>query len=49
MSNIYHTKWIYNHLKDKYGMKENIIQEFRLKNIDETRHYWRNKPKCIDE
>ena len=30
--------------------KENISQEFRLKNIDKIRNYFiRNKPKWIDE
>ena len=30
--------------------KENVSQEFRLKNIDKIRNYFiRNKPKWIDE
>ena len=40
MSNIYGTKLIYNYLKEKNMVEKNIRQEFRLKNIDETRNYF---------
>ena len=38
MSNIYGTKLIYYYLKEKNMVEKNIRQEFRLKNIDETRY-----------
>ena len=42
MSNVYHVKWIYNYLKKNIEIigKENLNQEFRLKNIDETKNYF---------
>ena len=42
MSNMYHVKWIYNYLKKNIEIigKENLNQEFRLKNIDETKNYF---------
>ena len=44
--NIYHAKWIYNYFKTHMA-KENLSQEFRLKNIDEKRNYFieESKPK----
>ena len=48
--NIYHAKWIYNYFKTHMA-KENLSQEFRLKNIDEKRNYFieESKPKWFDE
>ena len=39
---MYHVKWIYNYLKKNIEIigKENLNQEFRLKNIDETKNYF---------
>ena len=40
MRNIYQTKPIYNYFKEKNMGEENIIQESKLKNIDEARKYF---------
>ena len=37
-----------NYVKEKYIYAENITQEFRLKNISETRHYFIEEIKQID-
>ena len=37
-----------NYVKEKYIYAENITQEFRLKNIYETRHYFIEEIKQID-
>ena len=44
MGNIYHTNWIYNYFKEKYGWKKELI----LKNIDETINYFIEKINQFD-
>ena len=43
MSNIYCIKLIFNYFNEKNMSEENINQEFRMKNIDETTNYFIEK------